>query len=239
VGSLRKSSSFQPGLLQFITSPVFIARRGLFKSIRKLAPQLKGEVLDFGCGSKPYENLFSNASRYIGCDIELSGHNHENSKIDCFYDGQRLPFLDASFDAAVSFETFEHVFNLPEILDEIRRVVKPSGLLLVSVPFAWDEHEQPYDYARYTSFGMKHLLTDHGFDVLQAEKTTTYLLATFQMLIAYVYQYVLPRNRVIGRPLQMMIIFPLTCLAYALNAIAPKNYNYFTNLVVVARKRGT
>ena len=106
-----------------------------------------------GCGSKPYENLFVHADKYIGCDVEVSGHNHSDSKIDYFFDGKKLPFSDGTFDAVVSFEVFEHVFNLPEILTEINRVTKEKGTLLISIPFAYGEHEIPYDFARYTSFG--------------------------------------------------------------------------------------
>ena len=54
-----------------------------------------------------------------------------------------MPFSDGRFDSVVSFEVLEHVFNLPQILQEINRVTKDSGLFLISVPFAWGEHEAP------------------------------------------------------------------------------------------------
>ena len=56
----------------------------------------------------------------------------------------------------------KHVFDIFSILDEVNRVLKPNGTFLISVRFAWDEHEAPYDFARYTSFGMKDLLKKHG-----------------------------------------------------------------------------
>jgi len=61
-------------------------------------------------------------------------------------------------DGVFSSETFEHIFNLEEIIKEINRVLKKEGLLLATCPFLWPEHEVPYDYARYTSFAMKNLL---------------------------------------------------------------------------------
>lgn len=54
--------------------------------MKKFAPLLKDELLDFGCGSKPYESLFVNVSKYTGVDIENEAHNHSNEKID-FYNG--------------------------------------------------------------------------------------------------------------------------------------------------------
>ena len=83
--------------------------------------------MDFGCGSKPYESLFVNAKKYIGIDVEVSGHNHKDSKVDVFYDGKTLPFADKSFDAVVCFEVLEHIFNPDEAITEIRRVLKGDG----------------------------------------------------------------------------------------------------------------
>lgn len=172
----------------------------------------------------------------MGVDIEVSGHNHTDSKVDYFYDGKRLPFNDASFDAVVCFEVFEHVFNLDEVLAEIYRVLRPNGQILISIPFAWDEHEIPYDFARYTSFGITHILSKNNFEVVKLTKTTTYILAVFQMFIAYLFQFVLPKGRLIGRISQLIVIFPLNVLALLFNALLPKRYEYYCNNVVLAKK---
>ncbi len=222
--------------LSLVISPVYIIRNGLFKSISKIAPTIKGDILDFGCGSKPYESLFTSANSYVGVDIDVSGHNHKNSKVDFYYDGKALPFPDKNFDAVVCFEVFEHVFNIEEVLAEIRRVLKPNGLLLVSIPFAWDEHEIPYDFARYTSYGIKHIFNNNRFEVVELKKTTTYILAVCQMFIAYLVQYALPKGRFLGRLSQLVVIFPLNILALLLDALLPKRYEYFCNSVVLSKK---
>src|SRR5688572_16870816 len=105
--------------LAVIVNPVYIVRRGLLKAISALAPQIAGDVLDFGCGSKPYESLFTQARSYIGTDIRVSGHDHANSKVDVYYDGKTLPFPDGHFDGVVCFEVLEHVFNIDEVMREI------------------------------------------------------------------------------------------------------------------------
>ena len=63
------------------------------------------------------------------------------------------------------------MFNLPDLLMEINRVTKRDGYLLLSVPFAWAEHEIPYDFARYTSFALTHLLEKNGYRVLELHKS--------------------------------------------------------------------
>jgi SAM-dependent methyltransferase len=230
-----KKEQFQPTLLGFVINPVYVIRSGLFKYINKFAPQINGSILDFGCGSKPYENLFINSDEYIGCDIEDSGHSHHDSNIDYFFDGKTLPFDDDRFDSVVSFEVFEHVFNLHEILKEINRVTKTSGTLLISFPFAYGEHEVPYDYARYTSFGMSHILKEHGFEVIEYKKTTTHFLTIYQLFVSYLVQNIAPNNK-FYYIFQIMIIFPLNIIAYALNLILPKNYDLYCSSVILAKK---
>src|SRR5215831_6745285 len=86
-----------------ITYPAYFTRNRLLNKITMLAPELKGKLLDFGCGSKPYRSLFS-VDEYIGIDIENPGHPHANEQIDVFYDGKKIPFTDNSFDAVFSSE---------------------------------------------------------------------------------------------------------------------------------------
>ncbi|MBL4699825.1 MAG: class I SAM-dependent methyltransferase, partial [Phycisphaeraceae bacterium] len=154
-------SFFKPGLIGLLVNPFHIARSGLYRGIQKFAPNCKGKIADIGCGSKPYEHLFD-CSEYVGLDLPRQ-HTASNILADLFFDGKTLPLADASFDSAVAFQVFEHVFTPPQFLAEIHRVLKPEGLLLLTVPFVWDEHEQPFDFARYSSFGLKAVLENAGF----------------------------------------------------------------------------
>ena len=73
-------------------------------------------------------------------------------------------------------------------------MLKPKGRILITSPFGWGEHEKPYDFARYTSFGIKHLLEKSGFEI-KITKTSSYFLAIGQLFIAYLGQHVLPKGR--------------------------------------------
>ncbi len=228
--------AFLTTYLSILINPFFIIRHGLHKNIAKIAPQIIGNVLDFGCGSKPYESLFVSATSYTGLDIKNAGNDHKGSKVDVFYDGTKIPFPDAHFDAVVSFEVFEHVFNIDDVLCEIRRVLKPNGQILFTVPFAWDEHMAPHDYARYTSYGVAHLFKKHGFEIERLDKTTTYILAISQLFIAYLAQHVLPRKKFLKQLSQLIIIFPLTTFSLILNLLLPKRYEFFCNTITLAKK---
>jgi SAM-dependent methyltransferase len=233
----KKLEAFHPTWLGMVISPVYIIRRGLHKAILNLSSEIKGCVLDFGCGTKPYECLFKNATSYTGVDIEVSGHSHSDSKVDFFYDGKTLPFADSTFDSVVSFEVLEHVFNIQDVLSEIERVLKRGGVFLVTIPFAWEEHEVPYDFARYTSYGIEHLLRQAGFDKVRIVKSTSSVLAICQMFIAYMSKYLSPRGRSLAIVFQLFIIFPLNIISLLMDAVFSKQYGYFCNCVIVCEKK--
>jgi len=166
-------------------NPFYFARAGLAKVIRRHASALSGRLLDIGCGSKPYQNLF-HVEEYLGLDID-SEYSRKRGIADYFYDGNTFPVGTESFDSALCNQVLEHVFNPDAFLSEIYRVLKRDGKLLLTVPFVWDEHEQPSDYARYSSFGLKALLEKNGFRIIQHERIGADASILFQLINAYLY----------------------------------------------------
>jgi ubiquinone/menaquinone biosynthesis C-methylase UbiE len=194
-----------------------------------------GDVLDLGCGQKPYETIFTNTKSYIGVDVKVSGHNHNNSKIDVFYDGKKLPFLDNSFDSIVCFEVLEHVFDVDELLSEVSRVLKAEGVILITTPFMREEHEIPYDFARYTNFGLTYLLKKNNFKVLDLIKTTSSVIAIGQLFVNYIANHILPNGRFLGKLSQLIVVFPINILFLIFDRIFQKKNSMYCNLVVLAK----
>src|SRR6266480_3519820 len=79
-----------------IRMPAFLMRNNLLRYIKKYGPQLKGKLMDFGCGKKPYRSLFQ-VDEYVGVDYASEGHPHKDEPVDVFYDGKILPFPDSYF----------------------------------------------------------------------------------------------------------------------------------------------
>lgn len=131
--------------------------RDLKEGIRKHS---RGKVLDIGCGNKPYKALFSGKyDEYIGCDITQSS----NKCVDIICEATDIPLDSNSFDTVICTQVIEHVENHKLLLQEILRVLKPNGYVILSGPMYWHLHEEPYDFFRFTKYGFKYLFEEQGF----------------------------------------------------------------------------
>lgn len=221
--------------LSIVLNPFYFIRLALLRAIQRQSSKLKGQLMDFGCGRKPYQSLFKVES-YIGVDVEVSGHSHAKEDIDVYYNGKTLPFADHTFDSIFSSETFEHVFNLEDIVPELYRVLKPGGYMLITVPFVWDEHEVPYDYGRYSSFGIRHLLEKNDFKVESVEKTGHFFLVLGQLWVLYLYNLTHTKSKYINLAIQIVFISPFSILIKVLSVLSPRHKGLYFNTVVLAQK---
>lgn len=228
--------TLNPGFLSIFINPFFIIRRGLQAKIKSNASVISGKILDFGCGSKPYKHLFNNITEYIGLDIENEGHDHKTEEVDVYYDGKIIPFENSSFDSVFSSEVLEHVFNVDEMLEEINRVIKINGNLLITVPFVWGEHEIPNDFGRYTSFGIQYLFEKHGFEVIKIEKNGHFSAVVFQLIILYLHDILFTKNKYLNIIINFLFIAPLTVIGIILKTIFWGNKSLYFNNIVVAKK---
>lgn len=124
----------------------------------------RGRILDVGAGESPWRDLLPAGAEYVGVDADLSGefgmrrHAHIT-----YYDGKRLPYEDGSFDYVLCTEVLEHVADPLSFLADLRRVLRPGGTLLLTVPWSARLHHVPHDYGRFTRYGLVQLLDSCGF----------------------------------------------------------------------------
>jgi len=224
----------RPGLTGMFVNPFYFARRELLAGMSELGKELGGRVLDVGCGDRPYENLIP-AKEYIGLELDTP-ESRTRGRADAFYDGRSFPFADGSFDAVLCNQVLEHVFAPDEFVRELARVLRDDGRLLLTVPFVWDEHEQPRDYGRYSSFGLAALLARHGFELLQTRKTAADVRAPFQMVNAYLYKITVSRNPYVNLLATLVLMAPLNVIGTLLAWVMPSNPDFYLDNVVLARK---
>ncbi len=226
---------YRPGLAGVLLNPFYIARSGLWHAIARHAPRLGGIVLDIGCGTQPYRSLLR-VDRYVGIDVSARADS-SGRRPDLLYDGSCMPFPDRVFDGVLCSQVLEHVPDPQAFLSEVARLLKADGVLLLSVPFIWDEHEQPHDYRRYTSFGLPPLLEAAGFGIDVQEKTSADAGILFQLINAYLHNVTAALPRWCRTPLRLLLMAPLTCLGLLAARMLPANKDLFLDQIVIARRK--
>jgi len=133
-------------------------------------------------------------------------------------------------------QVFEHVFNPDQFLQEVSRVLKPGGRLLMTVPFVWDEHEQPQDYARYSSFGLAWILNKNGFKIIEQKKSGNDIGIIFQLINGFIYKKIETRYILLNHFFYLFLIAPFNILGYFLSIITPKSNDLYLDNIILAEK---
>jgi len=198
----------------------------------------RGRLFDLGAGQSAYKNFFLQfATDYVGLDWPGSVHV---VRADIFADLNRpLPIRDEVADTVVALSVLEHLREPRQMLSEAHRILRPQGALVLQVPWQWWIHEVPYDYFRYTPYGLEHLLSLSGF----SDIVVTPQLGFFSMLALKLNYFSLRLIRG-SRPLRLITRAALQVPWYLGQIIGPWLDRFdgnwaleSTGYFVVARKR--
>ncbi|MDI6903825.1 MAG: class I SAM-dependent methyltransferase [Methanocellales archaeon] len=118
-------------------------------------------ILDAGAGWCPYKGYFQHAN-YISLDF---GSAFGTSPIGIIGDLTSIPFKDESIDAVLCTQVLEHVKEPKSVVSEFYRILKPNGSLFLTAPQGWGIHQEPYDYFRFTSYGLEYIFNSVGFNI--------------------------------------------------------------------------
>jgi SAM-dependent methyltransferase len=92
----------------------------------------------------------------------------DTSQIDIVSDITHIPLPDECFDAVLCSEVLEHVPDPVLALDELARLLKPGGRLILTAPFASMVHQAPYHFCSgFSSFWYEHHLVERGFRIIE------------------------------------------------------------------------
>ena len=183
-----------------------------------------------------FVNPFYFARRGLFKDISNLAHRLKGKTLDVGCGSKPYKALFREITEYVGMEVLEHVFNPDEFLSEISRVLKTDGQLLITTPFVWDEHEQPYDFARYSSFGLTHLLKKHSLEVVEHKKTNANIKVVFQIINCYIHKIIPFKNYKLRLFFYIIFISPFTILGIILSHLLPQNNDLYLSNVVLAKK---
>jgi SAM-dependent methyltransferase len=171
-------------LLHFQFLPSYYLRR----DIEADGSRLRGRLLDLGCGNKPYRPYLKEVGDYVGLDYPVTKNIQDfKARPEVFGDARCLPFAAAAFDSVLCAQVLEHVDRPGQVLGEIARVLKPGGWGVLSVPFIYNVHVGPYDFFRFSPFGIQALLIQAGLTLKSLRYQGGFGTATVQLLHNWVF----------------------------------------------------
>lgn len=237
--------AFRPRWFDILFNPYFIARYYLYKKVKKFSSQYndnssdygqRKKILDVGCGTKPYSVLFQKHD-YIGIDIKGDSHINTPATVDKFFDGKNIPFDNNEFDLVIFTQVFEHVEYPEKLIKEIHRVLKNEGVLFLTMPFVWNEHEIPHDFRRFTTFGHKQILKQNNFKCISIQPTTGVFGTCGQLISAFLIEGLtkFTTNYVIQKIFIMLFCFPVQLVFFLLDTIFAKR-GITLDYIVIAKK---
>jgi SAM-dependent methyltransferase len=166
----------------------FEGRRRLFLRLleERIPPASRPvRVLDFGCGTGAFLDDLDRFGTVSAVDADPEAvsfcHARGRAEVRLAPPGAPLPFADDAFDLVTSLDVIEHIDDDVAALAELRRVLRPGGLLLVAVPafaFLWGKQDEvSHHRRRYTARTLRRALARAGFGVERTSYFNTVLFA--------------------------------------------------------------
>lgn len=219
-------------IVSMLTPPVKEVPLRSLALLRREVAATQGLVLDVGCGTRRI------GEGVIRTDIEAF------AGIDVRADGCRLPFKSDTFDLVVCSEVLEHVPDWSKARDEIVRVTRPGGRIMLDVPFIYPYHASPpedgHDYIRWTPRGLRRMFA--RCEIIQEGLVVGHGSMLCVILREFIARLFLTRNHSAGYHIVLgwasWLLYPLTWLDGWLDA-KPRNTVSGGAYYILVRKPAT
>ena len=192
-----------------------------YRDLKKFLKGSRNNVLEVGCGLKPYRHLVPPGVCYRAIDWEKSQtYFHYKSSDVLYYSGDIFPLQDNSSDFIFHTEVLEHIYDLHKFLSECSRVLSAKGRMFFTVPFAARYHYIPNDYWRLTPACLERLLKEAGFGFVMVKPRGSDIAVAVSKLNAVFFRLILARS---GNPILRIVkpvffgcLFAIPIIALAL-----------------------
>lgn len=171
-----------------VTNSRYLILNFLSSRMKEISSRLINEqeglrILDVGCGLKPYQSYFGKTDVYVGIDKSWAVEWMKALDVRVF--AEDIPFKSNLFNIVLCTQVLEHVAFPEQALKEIYRVLKLGGRLILSAPGIWVEGHETVDLWRWTSEGLRKMLSLAGFEVEEAYSMDS-IGSLFQFMLLYV-----------------------------------------------------
>lgn len=149
----------------------------------------KSKVLDVGAGLCPYKKYFKDMV-YISQDFCVNGENEwDFSHIDIKSDAHSIPAKESAFDYILCTSVLEHLKYPSLAFRELSRILRKEGRIFLVTPLTIEEHHEPFDYFRFTKYGLKLLAEDAGLKVISIKKQGGFFIFVSQTISSFPHLY--------------------------------------------------
>jgi SAM-dependent methyltransferase len=205
---------------------VLRARRKIFEEWIALIPGKALRILDVGGRLQPYRPLFAErVERYYAADLA------PGPLVNVVASAGQLPFASDSFDLVVCTQVLEYVARPQEAIDEIRRVLKAGGSLLLSVPSVFPRDSDP-EYWRFLPAAVRLMLGE--FTQVEVEAEGSSVAGLFRTLNVWTFVFSPVWLRFLLRYTGIPVVNAFGDLAE--KVIGSKNDQFSANFSAWARK---
>jgi len=204
-----------------------------------------GVLLDIGCGNQDFADFFG--KKYIGLDYPVTRSIHHSVPPTIYGDGYNLPIKSVSVQSVALLQVLEHLSEPSRVISEIYRVLKPGGYLLLTAPMISQIHGEPYDFYRYTKYGITYLLEKNGFEIVEVLENGSFYALMGLMLNIYLFYHffevdrryfvkvILGTLKVLFTPFVLLTIVFINILCVILD-ITHRDPAFTSNYTVIARR---
>ena len=179
--------------------------------VKRTADQIEknSKVLDAGAGLCPYKKYFRDMD-YVSQDFCVNGENEwDFSHIDIKSDVHNMPVEDGAFDYILCTSVLEHLKYPPQAFQEFSRVLRKKGKIFLVTPLTIEEHHEPFDYYRFTRYGLKLLAEENNFEIISIKKQGGFFVFVSQTISSFPHLYF---KKKILENIFHVILYPLNFL---------------------------
>ena len=178
------------GIFQNVVAKTSVHAYYLRKHLAAFSQRLEHDslVLDVGSGESPYRSVFSHFGKYVALDIKRGGN------VDLVADICSLPIRSDAVEVIICTEVLEHVEDTNRAVEELNRVLRTGGYLILTTPLLIGVHEA-IDFFRFTELALRSLLSRYGFEILEIRKRGGIFSSLGAMLTQLPYQVLGPYGK--------------------------------------------
>lgn len=200
-----KGWKISPNRAELSPASTISATLALDATLEVLKLHASGHFADFGCGTAPFYGAYRPLVDTVSW-IDWPSSPHMTRHLDVVADlNLPLDIASDSFDTVFASSVLEHIWKHDIFLDEVGRVLRPDGKIILVVPFMYWLHEEPHDFFRWTRHALARACDERGFEIIKLEPYGGGIDLMVDLFVRALASFNLTLAKLVGRPCARLI----------------------------------